>query len=327
MSLGPYLIGCAFSIVLLLIPLYVKEHFLLPLMSLIRLNSNWALAFLTVSACLDLVDIPPRLPVPDSTFFMLPFYVLIWSAATCSSTLTSWHFWTSSCLLRWTVVKLGDDPLIFISFLGSLFSAGLYPMGHFQADTWRASLLFCSPELWSSFLPTFNPFTILNTPIIVTTAKATFCLHSRRVFLFLWVWAEHLFLLFFLSLRTGRCHWCSPRSSCTVYALLHSPSGLKCPPRHAGLWMWSYFKIWARNWTRNFSCPNCILWSCDACTFLGLSYDHLWFSPVGRDHSAARGDFLSGQYAISVGLLTGQGLCVAPQNDLQMNWVCMAKFW
>lgn len=38
-----------------------------------------------------------------------------------------------------------------------------------------------------------------------------------------------------------------------------------------------------------------------------------------RNHLAARGNFLLGQYAISVGLLTGQGLYVAPQDDLPMN--------
>lgn len=45
---------------------------------------------------------------------------------------TSCRFLTSSCLFRWTVVELGGDPLILISFLGFLFSPGPYPMGLFQ---------------------------------------------------------------------------------------------------------------------------------------------------------------------------------------------------
>lgn len=80
--------------------------------------------------------------------------------------------------------KLVGDPLIFLSFLGSLFSPGSFPMGLFQADMWRVpSLLIWSPELWSCVLPS-NPFTILNSPIMVTAAKAAFWLHSPRVFPF-----------------------------------------------------------------------------------------------------------------------------------------------
>lgn len=131
---------------------------------------------------------------PASTFFMLSFYVLIWSAATCPSIQTSWHFWTSSCLFRLTVVDLGGDPLILLSFLGSLFSPGPLCNGTLSSR-YMKSPKSAYPELWSCTLPSFNPFIILNSPIMVTAAKAAFCLH--RVFLFLWVWAEHLSLLLF----------------------------------------------------------------------------------------------------------------------------------
>lgn len=59
-------------------------------MSLIRFNSNWTLAFLTVSACLDLDYIPPRCNLLSSLSLLPPFLCfllmfLIWSAAECSS--------------------------------------------------------------------------------------------------------------------------------------------------------------------------------------------------------------------------------------------------
>lgn len=293
-------------------------------MSLIRLNSGFQLSF-HVSACWDLDYIPSRLPVPTSTYFMFLFYVLIWSTATAtrSSMQTSWHFWTSSCLLRWTVVELEGDPLIFLSFLGSLFSPGFYSMGLFQADMWRVpSLLIWSPELWSCILPS-NPFTILNSPILLTAAKAAFCLHSPRVFPFFVRVSRTSLLTVFL------CHleWEVDTD------VLQDPPAL-CMSQVG----WSVPQVIQ-------DCEYKATSSFEQETGLGISHvlTGLSYDPVMLVH------FLDYHMVICVscgerlfickrwlhlravchlcGATHRSGSVSAPQDDLQMNCVCMATFW
>lgn len=284
-------------------------------MSLIRFNSNWTLAFLTVSACLDLDYIPPRCNLLSSLSLLPPFLCfllmfLIWSAAECSSMQTSLsslniflHVEMDCCgTWRWSFnITVSSGP----SSLQGFIQWDSSKQTHEESPVCLSEIQNCDLAFFPSSIPSQY------------WARLWWSLQPRLPSAFtVRVWAEHLFLLFFRSLGTGSCCRCSPRSYYTVYA----PSGLKCPPSPPGLWMKSYFKLWAGNWTRNFSCLNWImLWPCDVCAFLGLSYDHLCFCPVERNHLAARGDFLLGQYAISVGLLTGQVLCVAPQDDLPMN--------
>lgn len=64
------------------------------------------------------------------------------------------RFCLSSCSLRWAVLELeGDNPCKLINSSGSLFSAGLFPMGFFQADSWTGQILpsYIS-DPWSCYL-------------------------------------------------------------------------------------------------------------------------------------------------------------------------------
>lgn len=90
--------------------------------------------------------IPPKLPVSNCTFCLLPFCVQVLPGAACSSMQASWHFCLTSCSLGWTVLELRrNDPGQSISFLGPLFPLGSHPLGLFQADPWRgqSSDLLC----------------------------------------------------------------------------------------------------------------------------------------------------------------------------------------
>ena len=139
--------------------MYVKKHFFLPLTRPIRFNSSWALAFLTV--CLHAracsIFLPSYLFLLSSFLYFLFMFEFFQEKLVHPSRLPGIF---SQLLACWGALLEvgGGDPWILISFLGSVFPPGPFPMRLFQADTWRVqSLLSWSPELWSFFLPCFIP--------------------------------------------------------------------------------------------------------------------------------------------------------------------------
>ena len=145
----------------------------------------------------QLLCIPPRLPIPASTFYVfLFFFFWVLPGTSCSSTQVSWHLCRTSCSLGWTTLELSHlDPWILTSFLGPHFCPSPYPTGLYQASLKRPkpALLksqlcgraFCpsssSQSLNSNILWSLHPwlpltFASLMSPSFPVTVSA----HSRH---------------------------------------------------------------------------------------------------------------------------------------------------
>lgn len=92
--------------------MYLEKLILLPLTSLNRFKSRWALAFLTAWWAVLLYSsqvICYLSLLPPSVCFLLVSWVS--PGATCSSMQASWNFCLTSCSWGWTVLGLrGGDP-------------------------------------------------------------------------------------------------------------------------------------------------------------------------------------------------------------------------
>lgn len=110
---------------------------------LVRINSSWALAFLSWSLAAQTMSLYSfQFTCP----FFEPLYASFWGWVWTGHLV---HPWGS--MLRWTSLELGGGDLwILTSCFGLLFLQVIYLMGLFQVDLWRGKyLLSWNPRLWA----------------------------------------------------------------------------------------------------------------------------------------------------------------------------------